>query len=102
MKNINITISDGTYRVSAEDDLKQYKRDQERQLFDGLKEMQRREQRAIEAKESADALARRGLREEQIDKLRPQIFELGRLAGMSDLDAHKWAFDRVREAKGLM
>ena len=52
MKNINITISDETYRVSAEDDLKRYKRDQERQLFDELEEMRRRSQRAIERRNS--------------------------------------------------
>ena len=88
--------------MSAEDDLKRYIRDQQRQLFDELEELQRREKRAIEAKEFVDALARRKLREGQIDKLTPQIVELGRLAGMSDLDAHKWAFDLVREAKRLM
>ncbi len=88
--------------MSAEDDMKRYERDQNRQLFDELAEMQRCEQRGIEAKELADAFTRRALREEQIDKLRPQVVELGRLAGMSDLDAHTWAFDLVREAKRLM
>jgi hypothetical protein len=88
--------------MSAEDDLKRYKRDQDRQLFDELEEMQRRSQRAIEAKELAHASAQRGLRLEHINNLEPQIAKLGRLAGMSDLDAHKWAFDLVREAKRLM
>ena len=85
----------------AEDDLKRYKRDQD-QLFDELEEIQRTSQRAIEAEELARAIVQRKLREVQIDELTPQVSKLEQLAGMSELDAVKWAFDLVREAKRLM
>jgi hypothetical protein len=88
--------------MSAEDDLKRYQRDQERQLFDEVAEMERRWQCGIREKQSADALDQRKLREKQIDKLWPQTYELGRLAGMSDLHAVAWAFNMVRQAKQLM
>ena len=55
--------------MSAEDDPKRFTRDPKRQFFDALEEIQRREQETIKAKELADALALRGLREEQIDQL---------------------------------
>jgi hypothetical protein len=87
---------------SAEGDLKQYMRDQERQLFAELEAMQRCERRTIEEKECAAALTKRRLREEQVDKLWPQTYELGRLAGMTSWHALGWAFDCVRKAKQLM
>jgi hypothetical protein len=91
----------GPESMSAEDDLKRIKRDQDR-MFEELEEKQRRSQRAIEAKEFADALAQRELRLEHIDKLEPQIVTLGRLAGMSDVRAEAWAASLVRDAKRLM
>ncbi len=87
--------------MSAEDDLKRFKLDQDR-MFQELEDKQRRSQRAIEAKEFADVLAQRGLRLEHINKLEPQIVKLGRLAGMSDARAEEWAVSLVRDAKRLM
>jgi hypothetical protein len=77
--------------MSSEDDLKRYQLDQERQLFHALEEIQRRERRSIEVPEFVDAFVQRRLRKQRMDKLLPQIVTLGRMAGMSGLDAHKWA-----------
>jgi hypothetical protein len=87
--------------MSAEDDLKRYIRDQERQLFDELAEMQRRSERRIEMKKFEDALAQRRLREKQIDKLWPQLYKAVQSAGMPGFDAIVWASRLVQKGKEL-
>ncbi len=87
--------------MSAEDDLKKYRKDQDR-FFQELEDKQRRSQELITAKEFAATLNRVGLRLEQFIALEAQLRKLGRLAGMSDVKAQEWATALIRDAKRLM
>ena len=87
--------------MSAEDDLKKYRRDQDL-FFQELEDKQRRSQQLVTAKEFADALEKRGGRLENFAKLEKQLLRLGRLAGMSDAKSEQWAASLVTDAKLLI
>src|SRR5437867_5675101 len=90
-----------TEPMTAEDDMKRFKRDQDR-MFQEIEDKQRRSQQLITAKEFAATLNRVGLRLEQFIALERQLLKLGRLAGMSDVKAEQWAASLVRDARRLM
>ncbi len=87
--------------MSAEDDLKNYQRDQDL-FFQEMEDKQLRSQELITAQEFAAAMKRAGLRLEQFNALERQLLKLGRLAGMSDAKADSWASALIRDAKRLM
>jgi hypothetical protein len=84
--------------MSAEDDLKRLRQNQDR-MFEQLEEKVRRSQELISSNELAEKLHNIGLRLEQINGLTPQLVKLGRLAGMSETAAGFWADSLIRDAK---
>lgn len=87
--------------MSAEDDLKEYRRDQDL-FFQELEDKQRRSQQLVTAREFADALEKRGGRLEEFVNLQKQLLKLGRLAGMSQAKSEQWAASLVDDAKRLI
>jgi len=76
--------------MSAEDDLKRYKKDQDT-LFQELEERQRRSEQLIKVHELAAVLERAGIDLDPFVALKRQLLKLGRLSGMPGADAEEWA-----------
>lgn len=86
--------------MSAEDDLKRYRRDQDL-LFRELEDKQRHSQQLVKINELADVLERAGIDLDPFVALKRQLLKLGLLAGMSNTKAEEWAHSLIVEAIGL-
>lgn len=86
--------------MSAEDDLKRYRRDQDL-FFQELEDKQRHSQQLVKIDELAHVLERAGVDIDPFVALKRQLLKLGLLSGMSKTKAEEWAHSLIVEALAL-
>jgi hypothetical protein len=70
-------------------------------MFDELEDQVRRSQKLFDATELNEKLRQHRLQLKRIDALKPQLWKLGQLAGLTFSDAVSWAGLLVERAREL-